>query len=149
MYRNADGEEKPSKRSKSESTQGAVAIQTGRKGLRLCIPKFSAKEVYSAESWANEIERQNSQDAVIPKGGPHERNPCAPKSEERLPEETSRQEECARQAAWDLQKYILMLKAEDKATFYSRVEIKRHRCLSPKTQKSTCLWMIRELQCTR
>ena len=45
------------RRSKSESTQGAVAILKEKKGPRLCISQFSAKEVYSAESWANEIER--------------------------------------------------------------------------------------------
>ena len=49
--------EKPSKKSRKESTQGAVAILRGKKGPSLCISKFRSKEVYSAESWANEIER--------------------------------------------------------------------------------------------
>ena len=61
---------------------------------------------------------------VIQKGEAHERNPCAPKFEERTLEETSRQEECARKAAWDSVRQIFKLKAEDKATFYSLVEIK-------------------------
>ena len=109
------------------------------------ISKFSAKEVYSAENWANEIERltghatkfsgrtcyeiqirerKGPSRSVIQKGEPHERNPCAPTSEERTPEETSRQEECARKAAWDLSRKIYKVKAEDKATFYSPVETK-------------------------
>ena len=44
-------------RSKSESTQGAVAILKEKKGPRLSISKFRSKEVYSAESWANKIGR--------------------------------------------------------------------------------------------
>ena len=62
----------------------------------------------------------------IQKGEPHERNPFAPKFEERTPEETSRQEE-ARKAAWNLARKIHKLQAEDKAMFYSPIE-KRHRC---------------------
>ena len=57
LYRHADGEEKPSKRSKSESTQRTISIPKEKKGPKLCISKFRSKEVYSAESWANEIER--------------------------------------------------------------------------------------------
>ena len=40
LFRQADGEEKPSKRAKSESTQGAVAILKEKKGPRLCISKI-------------------------------------------------------------------------------------------------------------
>ena len=57
LYRDADGEEKPSKKSKKESTPGAVAVLRDKKGPMLCISKFRSKEVYSEESWANEIER--------------------------------------------------------------------------------------------
>ena len=46
-----------------------------------------------------------------------ERNPCAPTFEERTLEETSRQEECARKAAWDLARKTCKLRAQDKATF--------------------------------
>ena len=51
------GEEKPSKKSKKESTQGVVVTVKEKKGPRLCISKFRSKEVHSAESWADEIER--------------------------------------------------------------------------------------------
>ena len=47
-----------------------------------------------------------------------------PKFEERTPEETSRQEEYARKAAWNLPRKMYKVKAEDKAAFYSPVEIK-------------------------
>ena len=56
LYRHADGEEKPSKKSKKESTQGAVAILKENM-VQGCVSKLISKEVYSAESWANEIER--------------------------------------------------------------------------------------------
>ena len=142
-YRHADGKEKPSKRSKSESTQGAVAILT--ESPRLCISKFRSKEVYSAKPGQTRLnasaghalkfsgrtwyevqnrERKGPSRGVIQKGDPHERNLCAPKFEERTPEKTSRQEEFARKAAWNLARKIYKLKAEDKATFYSPVENK-------------------------
>ena len=38
----------------------------------------------------------------IQKGEPHERNPCAPSSEEQPPEETSRQADCISKEAWNL-----------------------------------------------
>ena len=65
----------------------------------------------------------------------NERNLCAPKFEERTPEETSRQEECARKAAWDLASKIYKLKAEDKATFYSLVEIEAPLLVSTNTEE--------------
>ena len=40
-------------------------------------------------------------------GEPHERNPNAPKFEDRSQEETEWQERCAREAAWRLTKSIL------------------------------------------
>ena len=57
LFRHADGEEKPSKKSKKESTPGAFAILRDKKGPTLCTSKFRSKEVYFEESWANEIER--------------------------------------------------------------------------------------------
>ena len=40
LYRNADGEEKPSKKSKTESTQGAVAILKEKK-VQSCVSQNS------------------------------------------------------------------------------------------------------------
>ena len=56
LYRHADCAEKPSMRSKSESTQGAVANMKEKQGPRLCVSKFRFKEVYPAENWTNEME---------------------------------------------------------------------------------------------
>ena len=58
-----------------------------------------------------------------------------PVPEEQQPEETSRQIECARKAAWRLGEKIFKLKAEDKATFYSPVK-------APETQNIVCLLWI-------
>ena len=57
------------------------------------------------------------------------------KLEERTPEDTPRQEECARKAAWDLARKLYVLKAEDKATFYSPVEIKAQVLVSKNTEE--------------
>ena len=47
-------------------------------------------------------ERNWQSGGIIQKGEPHERNPGAPKFEERTPGETSRQEDCVSKAAWNL-----------------------------------------------
>ena len=47
-------------------------------------------------------------------GDPHQRNPNAPKFEDRSQDETERQEGCAREAAWRLAKSILNLKEKIK-----------------------------------
>ena len=46
-------------------------------------------------------------------GDPHQRNPNAPKFEDRSQEETEWEERCAREAAWRLAKSILKLKEKD------------------------------------
>ena len=145
LFRHADGEEKPSKRSRKERSQRAVAILRQKK-VQVCVsqnsePKKSilrkAGQVrlnapaghtikFSGRTWY-EIrirERKGPSRGVIQKGEPYERNPCAPRFEERTPEETSRQEGCAGKAAWNLAIKISKLKADDRATFYSHVEIK-------------------------
>ena len=81
--------------------------------------KFSGRTWYEIRI----RERKGPSRGVIQKGEPHERNPCAPNFEERTLEETSRQEDCARKAAWDLARKIFKLKADDKATVNSSVEI--------------------------
>ena len=50
---------------------------------------------------------------------PQERNPCAPKFEDRTHQETWQQERCARREAWNLARNVYKLKTKDKATFYS------------------------------
>ena len=52
-------------------------------------------------------------------GDPHQRNPNAPKFEDRSQEETEWQERCAREAAWRLAKNVLKLKEKHKTAFFS------------------------------
>ena len=58
----------------------------------------------------------------IQKCEPQERNPWAPKFEERTQDETLKQERCARTDAQELAKDVYKLKKESKDTFYSLVE---------------------------
>ena len=51
---------------------------------------------------------------MICPGDPHQRNPNAPKFEDRSQEETEWRERCARGAAWRLAKNILKLKETHK-----------------------------------
>ena len=79
------------------------------------------------------IRDQKQSLGVICPGDPHQRNPNAPKFEDRSQEETERQERCAREAAWRLAKNILKLKEKDKTVFFSPSE---NWCLpSPSTIK--------------
>ena len=156
QYRHADGEEKPSKKSKSVSNQGAIAILKEKK-IQGCLSQNSDPKKsflrntvqtrlnasaghaikFSGRTWC-EIqirERKGPSRGVFQKGEPHERNPCALKFEERTPQETLRQEECARKAAWDLAKHKYKLKTEDKATFYFLVEIKAPVPVSKNTEE--------------
>ena len=55
-------------------------------------------------------------------GEPHQRSPNAPKYEDRSQEETERQEQGAREAAWKLAKNVFKLKEKNKATFFSPSE---------------------------
>ena len=116
------------------------------KGPRLCISKLRSNEFYSMEScrigrldasaghtmkfsgrnWYDTKIREGKGQSggIVQKGEPHERHPCASSFEERTPEETSRREDCASKAAWNLARKVYKLKAEDKATFCSPVEKK-------------------------
>ena len=69
---------------------------------------------------------------MICPGDPHQRNPNAPKFEDRSQEETEWREQGAREAAWKLAKSVLKFKEENKATFFSLSE---HRCLPASTLK--------------
>ena len=79
-------------------------------------------------------ERMGPSRGVIQKCEPHERNPCAPRIEERTRDETLQQERCARGVAWDLAKSICKLKHTEKASFYSPIEAK---AMSAPTSKNS------------
>ena len=72
------------------------------------------------------VRDQNPSLGMICPGDPHQRNPNAPKFEDRSQEETEWQERCAREAAWKLAKNILELNGQDKTAFFSSSE---NRCL--------------------
>ena len=79
------------------------------------------------------IRDQNPSLAYFCPGDLHQRNPNAPKFEDRSQEETQWQEQGAREAAWKLAKSILKLKERNKAAFFSLSE---NRCLpAPSTLK--------------
>ena len=70
------------------------------------------------------IRDQNPSLGYICPGEPHERNPNAPKFEDRSQEETEWQEQGAREAAWKLAKNVLKLKEHERATF----SLSENRC---------------------
>ena len=69
-----------------------------------------------------DIRDQNPSLGMICPGDPHQRNPNAPKFEDRSQEETEWQERCAREAAWRLANSILKLKEKNKTAFFSPSE---------------------------
>ena len=68
------------------------------------------------------IRDQSPSLGMICPGDPHQRNPNAPKFEDRSQAETEWQERCAREAAWKLAKNILKLNEKNKAAFFSSSE---------------------------
>ena len=81
-----------------------------------CV-KFTKAVVRHAD-----IRDQNPSLGMICPGQLHQRNPNAPKFEDRSQEETEWQEQGAREAAWRLAKSILKLKEKNKAAFFSPSE---------------------------
>ena len=109
LYRHADGEEKPGKKSKKESSQGAASIlrqkvqgyvsqnSDPKKSIlwKVGHTRLNASAGHAIKftgcTWC-EIQirdRKGPFQDVIHQGEFHGRNPCAPKFEERTPEETS------------------------------------------------------------
>ena len=78
------------------------------------------------------VRDQNPSLGYICPGEPHQRSPNAPKFEDRSQEETARQEQGAREAAWKLAKSVLKLKEHQRAAFFSPSE---NRCLPASTLK--------------
>ena len=72
------------------------------------------------------IRDQNPSLGMICTGDPHQRNPNAPKFEDRSQEETEWQEQGARGAAWKLAKNVFKLKEHERAAFFSSPE---NRCM--------------------
>ena len=75
-----------------------------------CV-KFTKAVVRHAD-----IRDQNPSLGMICPGDPHQRNPNAPKFEDRSQEETEWQERCAREAAWKLAKSVLKIEGEKQSS---------------------------------
>ena len=139
-------EDKPSKRSYKNGDKSAVAMLKSTRQLGCVfqdmeLPKSSSilrkssdrqkpircvKFTKAVLRHAN-IRDQNPLLGMICPGDPHQRNPNAPKFEDRSEEETEWQERCAREAAWRLAESILKLKEKNKAALFSPSE---NWCLS-------------------
>ena len=145
QFRQIDAEEAPSTKSRKESAEGSVAslkekVHIGCVSQDSCPKKSILRKVgklgsnasaghkvkFSGGTWHQSKirERKGPFRGIIPKCEPHERNPCAPRFEDRSHEETSREESWAREAAWNLAKTFISSKNKDKTTFYSPVEAK-------------------------
>ena len=140
-------DEQPSKRSEKSGDKSAVAMlkilrQLGcvfqdmeppksssilRKSSNIRKPIRCVRFTKAVVRHAN-IRDQNPSLGMICPGDPHQRNPNAPKFEDRSQEETEWQERCAREAAWKLAKNIIKLNEKDKTAFFSPSE---NRCLPP------------------
>ena len=140
-YAHRQVDERPSKRSKKNGDKSAVAMlkitrQLGcvfqdmeplksssilRKSSNILKPVRCVQFTKAVLRHAN-IRDQNPSLGMICLGDPHQRNPNAPKFEDRSQEETEWRERCAREAAWKLAKIILKLQDKNKTTFFSPSE---------------------------
>ena len=140
-YAHRQVDEQPSKRSKKNGDKSAVAMLKITRQLG-CVfqdmepPKSSSilrersdirkpiRRVKFSKAVARhaDIRDQNPSLGMICPGEPHQRNPNAPKFEERSQEETEWHKQGAREAAWKLAKTVLKLKEQNKAAFFSPSE---------------------------
>ena len=92
-----------------------------RKSSNILKPIRCVRFTKASARHAN-IRDRNPSLGMICQGDPHQRNPNAPKFEDRSQEETEWHERCAREAAWRLAKNILKLKEKHKTAFFSPSE---------------------------
>ena len=130
-YAHRQDDKQPSKRSKKNGDKSAVAMlkiprQLGCVFQDMERPKSSSilrkssdirkpiRRVQFTKAVARHADTrdQNPSLGMICPGDPHQRNPNAPKFEDRSQEETEWQERCAREAAWRLAKGILKIEGE-------------------------------------
>ena len=137
-YAHRQVDEQPSKKSKKNGGKNAVAILKNtrqlssvfqemdppksssilRKSSNILKPIRCVRNTKAVLRHAN-IRDQNPSLGMVCPGDPHQRNPNAPKFEDRSQEETERQERYAREAAWKMARCILKLKEKHKTTFFS------------------------------
>ena len=124
-YAHRKVDEQPRKRSKKNRDKSAVAMLKITRQLGCVCQDMEPPKSTSLLRKSSDIRKQircvkftkavvrhaNIRDqkpslGMICPGDPHQRNPNAPKFEDRSQEETEWQERCAREAAWKLAKYI-------------------------------------------
>ena len=140
-YAHRQVDKQPSKRSEKNGDKSAVAIlnitrQLGcefqdveppksssiiRKSSNILKPIRCVRFAKAVLRHAN-IRDQNPSLGMICPGDLHQRNPNAPKFEDRSQGETEWQERWAREAAWRLAKSILKFKETNKTAFFSPSE---------------------------
>ena len=122
-YAHRQVDEQPSKRCKKNRGKSAVAMLKSTRQLGCVLqdmepPKSSSilrkssnirKPIRCVQFTKAVVRHANIRDknpslGMIYAGDPHQRNPSAPKFEDRSQEETDWQERCAREAAWRLAK---------------------------------------------
>ena len=165
VHRHADGEEKPSKTSKSERPQGAVSILEEK--VQGCVSKFRFKEVFSAEILAKEIERfeethqkilmmhlvrnsirerkQGNLEALTKKVNLMSEILARQSLRKGTPEQTSRQKEYASKAAWHLARNM---QAQGRGQSYVDSLVKKAPVLVANNRRTYVCGLTRELQCT-
>ena len=151
-YAHRQVDEQPSKKYQNNGDKSAVAMlkvtrQLGCAFQEMEPPKSSSilwkssnirkpircvKFTKAVLRHANIRDQKPSLGMICP-GDPHQRNPNAPKFEDRSQEETERQERDAREAVWKMARCFLKLEEQHKTTFFSSSE---NWCLpSPSTTK--------------
>ena len=124
-------DEQPNKRSKKKWWQKCCSYIEGYTTIGLRISGCGAAEILRCVQFTKadvrhaDIRDQNQSLGMICPGDPHQRNPNAPKFEDRSQEETAWQERWAREAAWRLAKNIPKLEEKHTSTFLSPT---RDRC---------------------
>ena len=121
-HRQVDGQ--PSKRPKKNGDKSAVAPKSSsilRKISNILKPIQCFRFTKAVLRHGN-VRDQNPSLGMICPGDPHQRNPNAPKLEDRSQEETEWQERCAREAAWRLAKNILKIYGETETASFSSSE---------------------------
>ena len=112
LYRHADGEEKPSKKSKKESTQGAVAILRQQRVQGCASHKSDPKKSFLRKAGQTRLNASARTHHKIL------RTHVVRNSNSGKKRAISRQEECARKASWDLsRKNVLSSRPRTKLRF--------------------------------
>ena len=139
-YAHCQVDEQPCKRSQKNGDKSAVAMLKITRQLACGFPDLEPKSTTILRKSSNilkpircvkftkavlrhaNIRDRNPSLGMICPGDPHQRNPNAPKFEDRSQEQTEWKERCALEAAWRLAKKIRKLKEKHKAAFFSPSE---------------------------